>query len=996
MKRHLFPLCLLLLAGMALPADAQQREIRGRVISSTEQFELPGALISVVGTQIGAVSGQNGLFLLSAPAGEVRIRVTMLGFKTAEMVVSAQQSNVTISLETDVLNIEGVVVTGRATAVARRNLSIAIATIPVAEMARVPAETLEKAIQGKVPGALIETNSGAPGGGLQVRLRGTSTIIGASEPLYVVDGVIVSNAAIPSNQNAISRASGGSNPSLTQDALVNRISDLNPNDIEKIEILKGAAASAIYGSKAANGVIIITTKQGRPGETRFELTQRVGMFSISNKLGSRTFETVEEAVGTWGETARSVFTPGVAFDHEELLGGRNDLSTETIFSLSGGTDRTRFFVSGLWKNDEGIIDNTGFEKQSVRVNLQQRVGDRATLTFNTNILHTLAQRGITNNDNSGTSYYMVFPFTPNFVNLSQQADGTFPVNPFERSNPLQTAALLKNDEDVWRMIASADLNVDVIKSTTQSLQFRFTGGLDYFTQENEIFSPPELQFEPLDGLAGTSLLSRSDNLNLNINANLVHSYTPSSGAYTALTSAGVQYSDQDLNVSRITSQNLIAGQPNVNAGTVVGVNELRQKVRDFGVYIQEEVLLLDERLMLSGGIRADRASANGESDKFFYYPKASASFRFPDVAAGIDELKLRAAWGQAGNRPLFGQKFTALTGTNNIEGIPTIVVQGSAGDPGLKPERQSEIEAGVDVSFFDGKASLEVTGFQKNITDLLLRRTLAPSSGFTSQIFNGGELRVRGLEVAVAATPITTGSFSWVSRATFYRDRSEILSLPVPAFNTGGGFGTSLGAFRMEVGASATQIVTNLGLNPDGSQIVGKVGDANPDFTVSWGNDFQFGNFSLYGLWTWQDGGTIINLTKLLYDFGQNYVDHEQVVDPVDLGDGTMIGGTLGEQRLNAWFGGDSHGYMESATYLKLRELSVSYDFPASVVASFFGNAVNSLTATLSGRNLLTFSEYSGLDPEVSNFGNQAISRNVDVAPFPPSRSFWFSLNVSF
>lgn len=996
MRRHLFSLCLLLLAGVALPADAQQREIRGRVVSSPEQFELPGAVVSVVGTQIGAVSGQNGAFLLSAPAGEVRIRVTMLGYKTGEMVVSAQQSNVTISLEIDVLNIEGVVVTGRATAVARRNLSIAIATIPVGEMARVPAESFEKAIQGKVPGAVIETNSGAPGGGIQVRLRGTSTINGGSQPLYVVDGIITSNVAIPSNQNAISLASGGSNPSLTQDALVNRITDLNPNDIEKIEILKGAAASAIYGSKAANGVIIITTKQGRPGKTRFELTQRFGFFDISNKLGSRTFETVDEAVGAFGESARAVFTPGVAFDHEELLGGRNDLSTETIFSLSGGTDRTRFFVSGLWKNDEGIIDNTGFEKQSVRVNLQQRVGDRATLTFNTNILHTLAQRGITNNDNSGTSYYMVFPFTPNFVNLSRQADGTFPVNPFERSNPLQTAALLKNDEDVWRMIGSADLNVDVLKSTTQSLQFRFTAGLDYFTQENEIFSPPNLQFEPNDGLAGTSLLSRSDNLNLNINGNLVHSYTPSSGSYTAITSAGIQYSDQDLNVSRITSQNLIAGQPNVDAGTVVGVTEFRQRVKDFGAYLQEELLLFDERLMLSGGIRADRNSTSGEHDKFFYYPKASASLRFPDLASGIDELKLRVAWGQAGNRPLFGQKFTALTGTNNIQGIPTIIVQGAAGDAALKPERQSEIEAGIDVSFFDGNASLELTGFQKNITDLLLRRTLAPSSGFATQIFNGGELRVRGLEVAVAATPITTRRFSWVSRATLYFDRSEILELPVPAFNAGGGFGTSLGDFKIEVGSSATQIVTNLGLNSDGTQIVGKVGNANPDFKVSWGNDIEFGNFSMYGLWDWQQGGTIVNLTKLLFDFGQNYVDHEDVVDPVDLGDGTMIGGTKGEQRLGLWLNGDSRGYMNSATFLKLREVSVSYEFPADVVSNLFGSAVTGLTATLSGRNLLTFSEYDGLDPEVSNFGNQAISRNVDVAPFPPSRSFWFSLNVSF
>ncbi|GMR13901.1 MAG: SusC/RagA family TonB-linked outer membrane protein [Gemmatimonadota bacterium] len=995
MRRRLFSLCLLLLAGMALPADAQQREIRGRVVSSPEQFELPGALVSVVGTQIGAVSGQNGVFLLSAPSGEVRIRVTMLGYKTGEVVVSPQQDNVTISLETDVLNIEGVVVTGRATQIARRNLAVAIATVTVDEMTRAPSETLEKAIQGKVPGALIETNSGAPGGGMQVRLRGTSTINAGSQPLYVVDGVIASNVAIPSNQNAISLASGGSNPSLTQDAQVNRISDLNPNDIEKIEILKGAAASAIYGSAAANGVIIITTKQGRPGKTRFELTQRAGFFSISNKLGSRSFESVEEAVSAFGEGARAVFTPGVAFDQEELLAGRNDLSTETIFSLSGGTDRTRFFVSGLWKNDEGIIANTGFEKQSVRVNLQQRIGDRATLTFNTNLMHTLAERGLTNNDNAGVSYYMVFPFTPNFVNLSQRADGTFPTNPFERSNPLQTAALLKNQEDVWRMIGSTDLNIDVLKSRTQSLQFRLTAGLDFFSQENEIFSPPELQFEPNDGLVGTSLLSRSDNLNININANLVHSYTPTSGSYTAITSGGMQYEDSDLNVSRITSQNLIAGQPNVNAGTVIGVNEFRQRVRNVGFYIQEELLMLDERLMLSGGIRTDRSSTVGNSSDFFYYPKASVSYRFPDVGSGIDELKLRAAWGQAGNQPLFGQKFTALTGTNNIEGIPTIIVQGTAGDPGLKPERQEEIEAGIDVSLFDGKASLEVTGFQKNITELLLQRTLAPSSGFTTQIFNGGELRVRGLEVAVGATPINTGRLSWVSRATLYFDRSEILSLPVPSFRTGG-FGTSLGSFQIEEGASATQIVTNLGLNPDGSQIVGRVGNANPDFKVSWGNDVQFGNFTLYGLWDWQQGGTIINLTKLLFDFGQNYVDHEKVVDAFDVGDGTMISGTMGEQRLGRWFNGDSRGYMDDATYLKLRELSVSYKFPPSVITSLLGNAVDGLTATLSGRNLLTFTGYDGLDPEVSNFGNQAIARNVDVAPFPPSRSFWFSLNVSF
>lgn len=986
---------LVILAALALwmaPLEAQQRAITGQVRTEDGQA-LADAIVQVAGTTFATLTDPDGNFVVQSPAGEVTLHVTLIGYRSAEATVGPDQDGINVVLSQDPLLLEGIVVTGRATSISRRNLANAVGTVESVEFERVPSETIEKQIRGRVAGAQIETNSGAPGGGVQVRLRGTSTINGASEPLYVVDGVVVSNVAIASNQNAITLASGGSNPSLTQDALVNRIVDLNPEDIERVEILKGASAAASYGSKAANGVVIITTKKGRPGEVTFRLTQRFGTFALQNKLGSRTFQSEADAGDAYGQTGADLWRQGQTFDQEELLAGRNPLSFETIFSVNGGTQATRFFASGLWKEDGGIVENTGFKKQSFRLNLDQNLFNSWTLRLNANVIHSEAERGLSNNDNSGTSWYMVFPFTPSFVDLRRQADGTFPDNPFERSNPLQTSNLLGNVEDVWRFISAANLQFDIANTATQQLRARVQGGVDYFQQKNTLFSPPELQYEPNDGLIGTSLLSNSDNLNLNIDANLVHTYKGSD--WTATTSAGFQWERTNLDVARITSQNLIAGQPNVDAGTVKDVRQNRQLVKDIGGYMQTDWLMADDRLLLSAGLRADRSSANGDTDQWYWYPKAAASWRFILNPGGIEEIKLRGAWGQSGNRPLFGQKFTPLDGTQNVEGIPGIVVGGTTGDEDLQPERQSEFELGTDLTGFDGSATLELTVYQKNISELLLQRTLAPSSGFTTEFFNGGKLRVRGFEALLAATLVNLDSFRWLLRTTFYMDRSEITELPVPSFRTGG-FGTSLGSFQIEEGKSATQIVTNLGKNPDGSQIVGAIGDANPDFRWSFGNDFSFGNFQLFGLLDWQQGGTIVNLTKLLYDFGQNYVDHDAPVEPFDLGDGTMIEGPLGAQRLGRWLNGDSRAYMESATYLKLREVSLTYTVPPSSLRSLLGGWMNSLSLRLSGRNLLTFTDYSGLDPEVSNFGNQAIARNIDVAPFPPSRSFWFSVDVGF
>ncbi|CAN5335608.1 TonB-dependent receptor [soil metagenome] len=1000
---------LALLGFGAVEASAQQRQITGTVTNATTSAPLSGARVLIANTNRGVQTDPQGNFTISVPAGAVQLRAALIGFVGATQTVAAGQTTANFVLAEDVLQLEGIVVTGQGTSVARRNLANAVASVSSEEIENAPTtESVEKLLQGRVAGANIETNSGAPGGGVQVRFRGVSTIIGSSEPLYVVDGGVISNEAIASNANAITAAAGGSNAS-TQDAVVNRAVDINPADIESVEILKGASAAALYGSRAANGVILITTKRGTPGAPRISLTQRFGFFQQSEKLGFRNWtrgEAFDFFLGSSSSAADTAFfggffnadgTPVQNFDNEEALAGREDLSTETIASVSGGTENTRYFISGTVKNDEGIIRNTGFQKQGVRVNLEQQLGSKLTLTANTNLLHTLAQRGVTNNDNAGVSYYMVLPFTPNFFDLRQNADGVFPDNPFERSNPLQTAEFVQNDEDVWRFIASGNADWRVFETDQHSVRLVGTAGVDFFNQDNDIFSPPILQFEDDDGLDGTALFSSSNNTNLTLTGNGVYTYIAPTGL-TSTTTVGAQYGDRDLTTNRIVSQNLTAGQPNVDAGTVQQVFENRSRIKEFGVFGQEELLLLQDRLLVTAGLRADRSSVNGETDKFFVYPKAAASYRFENLVRYVDALKLRAAFGQSGNQPLYGQKFTPLNSTNNINGIPGVIVQGLTGSPDLQPERTTEFETGLDITAFGGRTLFGATIFQKDVNDVLLQRTPAPSTGFTNEIFNGGELRVRGIELSLDATPVRTDQFSWVSRTTFTRNYSKVESLPedVPPFETGG-FGTSLGAFRIEPGASATQIVANAGLDGDGNTIVAKVGDAEPTFRMGLSNELTFGPLNLYSLFDWSHGQEVINLTQFLADAGANSGDFVTNPQPLTLRDGTVVRLGDGERRITRRGNlRDSRGYIEDGSYVKLRELSLAYDLPQRFVGRVFGDRLENARLTLSGRNVVTWTDYSGLDPEVSNFGNVPIARNIDVAPFPPSRSFWLALDVTF
>ena len=302
-------LSLLLLSVQVV--TAQVRQISGRVTNSQTDQGLGGATVAVLGTGIVAETSNDGNYILHAPDGDQRLVIRAIGFKRQQVDVPAGQATADAALDPDVFKLEEIVITGQATGVERQNLPNAVATVSGSELNRAPAQTVESALQGKIPGAYIQANSGAPGGGFQLNLRGVSTIIGSVDPLYVVDGIVVSNASIPNGQNAVSCAQCGGNP-RNQDNPVNRIADLNPEDIERIEVLKGGSAAAIYGSKATNGVVIITTKRGQMGKPQFAMSQKVGFSSRANQLGSRTFTSLAEALSVFSDTAAvtAAFQPG--------------------------------------------------------------------------------------------------------------------------------------------------------------------------------------------------------------------------------------------------------------------------------------------------------------------------------------------------------------------------------------------------------------------------------------------------------------------------------------------------------------------------------------------------------------------------------------------------------------------------------------------------------------------------------------------------------------
>lgn len=975
LSRNLALLALLWPAALS----AQQRTITGRVVDALTGQPLASVAVMVVETRQTTLSDAEGRFRLAGvPGDRVTLRISSLGYRTTTLAVEPSTANVEVALDVDALNLDAVVVTGQATTIDRRSATTSIAYVSGEEVTRVSSPTVLNAMAGKITGVNLQTNSGAPGGGIQMQIRGNATILGGFDPLFVVDGVIYSNASIPGGRGFANAAA-----STTMEAdPVNRIADLNPNDIASIEVLKGAAASAIYGSKAANGVVVITTKRGQVGAPQVNVTQRFGVYTPLRLLSERRW-TEAEAVAKYGEEARAFFqgNPNPFFNQYEQVYSNRRPSFETIADVRGGSESTRYFVSGAWKHDEGLERNTFATRQSLRANIDQDLGSSVDLKVSSAFTRSENDRGWNNNCNNYGCHGYAIAYIPSFVDLTRRnPDGSFP-DPTVGvpSNPVQITELADNYEETIRFTGGVTLGWDAMQRPDQSLRLVVGGGLDAFDQKNDVWSPNELFYERDQTRPGEAIRSGGRSLFYNWNVNAIHTFLARS--FVANTSFGIQYEDQRLHTQRIRTEGLLPGQRNVNQGTFTTVTESLAQERTLAVYIQEELQLLNDRLLILGGLRAERSSMNGDASRYYAFPKLSGSYRIPGIAGPGSEIKLRTAYGETGNLPLFGQKYTNLA-TPQIGGERGLAVSTTAGSPTVEPERLKEIEAGIDGFAMNGRLTWELTGFVRNSTNLLLQRVPAPSTGYGTEIFNGGKLRNQGVEIALGYAPVQTRDALWVARGTFTRYTNEVVDLAglPPFFPAGSGFG-NLGRTFIEEGKPITQIIANTydkDGNPTPTQV--QVGNSTPDFRVGLINDVTFGRLSFSSTVDWQQGGNVINLTKYLYDTQETTEDY---------------GTPAFEKRAQARRDGVHAPYIEDATFVKLRELSVMWDVPQSVTASM-GLGVRNMRVGVTGTNLLMWTKYSGLDPEVANFGATAIRSNLDIAPYPPSRGFFLNVMVGF
>jgi TonB-linked SusC/RagA family outer membrane protein len=955
---------------------AQNRIFNGTV-TTVNNTPVPGAVISVKNASQATTTDANGKFSINIPDKAVLV-ISIIGYKT-QTVPTAGHSDLSIKLEEDVSHLDEVVVTGLATSVKRKNLANAVEAIGAKELNGIaPAQTFDAALEGKIAGANINANSGAPGGGVSVKLRGVTSVYGNTQPLYVVDGVYLDNSATSGGLNAVTLA-GSTGPTSSQDNPSSRIADLRPEDIENIEILKGASAAAIYGSKAAGGVVIITTKKGRQGKTNVSVSQDVGFSSPIKLLGVRQF-TAQTAATLPGDSATLVNeflaaqSKGQIYDYEKEVYDHKPFTSNTHVSMSGGTEKTSFYFSTGHENDGGIVRNTGYENTNVRLNLDHKLTDDIKFGITTNYINSSADRGIFGNDNSGTSIGIALSSTPGFAQLHPDAAGNYPNNPFAASNPLQTIALMKNNEGVNRLIMGGNLDINLQKSDKSNTKFIGRGGFDFYNLETNVLMPGVLQFEAIN--KGQSIQGFTKNLNTNYIFSLVNTWSPS-GNLQLNSSAGITQETGNYNNLLDVASQVISGQSNVDQAGALSATQVRTKYLNSGIFLQEEATIANS-VTLTGGLRFDRSSNNGDVSKYYLYPKGGISWNLTDmglVKPGLFEsIKLRAAYGQANNVPAYGSKFTAF-GVSNIAGYPGLLVNTVAGSSHIKPERQTEFETGVDFSLLKGRLGFELTYYAKDINDFLLLTTPPPSSGFAQQWLNAGNLTNRGVELGMNARPVEAKNIVWNTSVNFWLNRSDVTKLIVPPVQLGSVGGVLLGEYQIEQGKSATQII---GLNGQG---VGVLGNAEPRFQMSTYNEITFfKDWSLRFLVHWKYGGQNVDVTYLENVFGSTSVDYDKP---------TASGLPYGVTELMK-IGSDAHQTVENSSYLRFREIGLYYTIRKTPV-----HYIKSVNVGVSLHNYITITKYRGYDPEVSNFGT-GFSQGIDIDPYPSSKQAALHVSLNF
>ena len=1014
---------MLLMTGLLQQVYAQDRALSGRVTERATGQGLPGVTVLAKGTTVGASTNADGAFSLSVPSTATKLIFSYIGFSSQEVVIGSS-TTLDVSLAADNKQLDEVVVTGLATSIKRSNLANAVTTISAKELiGSTRPVTVDAALNGKIVGANIAQTSGAPGGGVAIQLRGISSLTGGSQPLYIIDGVYAVNAEVGNGAGAAAFSSAASTTAgrSSQDNPLNRISDLNPNDIESIEVLKGSSAAAIYGTRANAGVIIIRTKRGVAGQTRVSVNQDLGFAQAWRLLGKEdwtpgkidlfnplpvlpanptaaqtaAFNTALKNTNDTRATEKGLLAAaqekGNIFDYEKEIFGNTAFLRNTSVSVSGGSEKTKFYVAGTSTDEGGIVKRTGFSRNSIRANVDQKIGNRLDIGITSSYINSQNRRGYTGNDNRGISLGYTLAYLPSYAQLKPNETGIFPANPYGGDNPLAVVERAVNEETTNRTVQAGNATLRILEKEGSSLRLAAQGGVDYSSSIALLALPADMQSQRGLPNPGAVRVAKNQYFNTNLQAFLIYDWRLGEGINLTSQIGSVRLSlKRDLSYSQ--GQNLAPGTPlTPNRSSLVTQEVELGSEQDIGHVAQQEVNFRD-MVIATAGVRFDKSSRNGDPNKYYTFPKASlavniAKFGLFDLPS-VNLVKLRAAYGETGAPAFFGGTFSPLINTSTggrVGFFPSTVVGNSA----IEPERATEFETGVDLAFLDSRISLEATFYNKEVKNLINTFQLAPGTGVTSiRAFPVGDLRNRGLELSLGVTPVRSENFSWTSTTQYWFNRTEVTRIVVPAFNTGLAFGSSYGRNVFTLGESPSRwygFPASPTDNPNNPSFLTRYEEAQPKFQMSFLNNFTlFKNVEVSFLVSWRKDSYTSNLSQLLQDEGGTTKDWS--------GDDDGDGQVNGLQRA----GGTARQFIQNSGYVRLREASIYYSLPASLRTSLFKDYVRNIRVGMSGNNLLTRTDYVGYDPEVSNFGSTSNFAQVDVSSFPNTRRVFFHLGLDF
>ena len=976
---------------------AQERNVTGQVTSTEDGEALPAVNVLIKGTTTGTVTDIDGNYNLAIPGDDVILVFSFIGYTSQEVTVGTQ-STINVSLAVDVTELSEVVVVGYGTQ-QRRDILGAIGSADSDVLENIPVADPLEALQGRVAGVNITSGSGRPGQRAIVRVRGVASIggVGSTDPLYVVDGVPMTNrddGQLPEGQG------------------VSPLSRINPDDIQSIEVLKDAAAAAIYGSRASNGVVLITTKKGDFNQdTQIDATFYYGIQSPSNQLdflnASQFREIMRESRAAAGLAPDPQFDEDpsiVTTDWLEEIQRDNPLIENYQVSASGGSDNTRFFVSGNYFNQESILTKGGFERISARLNLENRSANDK-LNIGLNLQGSRSDAIITTRDNSIFSAWpqalQARPDEPVF-----NEDGTFAL--ITANNPVQ---MFEQDDqqETFAVVGNAFAQYEVIPG----LKLRMAIGTDVTWVKDFSFAPtthPSGAGVGGTGTSATALRSKwvSENTITYTNNSLVDERL----SLTAL--AGFTFEEEEL------ESNLVSGQgfPSDNlrylnsASTNTAFSSAQTKNR-LESLIGRVNVEFDDKYLLQAAVRRDGSSKFGANDRYGVFPSFSFGWRisgesFMDGITWLDDLKLRASWGQVGNDRSIGN-FTSLAqigSGENYNNLPGLAVTRIA-NPDLTWETTEQTNIGLDVAVFSGRINASIDYYIKDTEDLLLARPIPSTSGLRSIQENVGSVENKGVEISITSVNIDR-AVRWTTTLNVASNDNEVTKLnndePIDVgFVSRTAVGQPIGAFY---------VIKSLGVDPNTGDMMYE--DVNGDGIIG-GDDRQFlGSY----IPKWEGG-----LTNTLSWNGFDFTFFFQFASDVDVyslaqeGIGgfwnlgaTEAGVAMTTDVLRRWQNpGDitdmpraiagpqgvennrrSSRFLDDASYIRLKNITLGYTLPESLIGRI---GIRSIRVYVTGQNLWTITDYNGFDPEVSS-SNDTRQGGVDSGAIPQLKNVTFGINI--